>query len=256
MTNKDNKYKEHCWQSIPCEYGNFKRTPCDQYFGDVFGQVFGFGSSHWLYRRFHKSYCKAQILSNLSGYNLSKKEDDKYMMSIQTSELQEQNYSIELLAFHSSLVSMISACEIFLKDSFRYFLQYLFPKKIKNQSIEKVIRRYNFQNIESTIKAYRWLFDDFNEKIVLTTKELRKDYNKEMHGENLFYSIEIQNYLSEMLNRRHKIIHESYYFTDLDKRRFEFYSYLCFLWVDNFNCFFIDNHYYEKLDKEYDNIFK
>jgi hypothetical protein len=251
MTDEGDKYEGHCWQCIPCDYENFKREPNDQYFGDIFGQIFGFDSPHWLYRRFHKSYCKAQILANLSEYNLSETEDDGYVMNIQVSEIQEQNYSIELLAFHSSLVSMVSAFEIFLKNSFRYFLQYLFPEKIKNQNIDKIIRRYNFQNIESTIKAYKWLFDDFNESAVLTTKELRENYNKEIHGDELFYSIELYEYLFEMLNRRHRIVHESYYFTDLDKKRFEFYSYLCFLWASNFNCFFIDNHYYEKLDKEF-----
>ena len=54
-----------------------------------------------------------------------------------------------------------------------------------------------------------------------------------------------------MLNRRHKIVHESHSFEDLDKSRFEFYSYLCLIWASNFNYYFIDKHYYEKLDKEF-----
>jgi len=250
MENDKNKYEDCCWHCIPCEYENFKTEPDDKYMGDIFDQPFGFGSPHWLYRRFHKSYCKAQILANLSEYRLSE-IDDCNNYNTQMADIQEQNYSIELLAYHSSLVSIVGSCEIFLKDSFKYFLQYLFPDKIKNQNLEKCIRKYNFQNIESIIKAYKWLFNDFDESIISRTNYLLKKIHEKFYGKyNLFDSIKVEeDYLSEMLNRRHKIVHESYYFADLDKKRFEFYSDACCVLVMNFNFCFIDNNYYEKLDK-------
>jgi len=70
MENENNKYEGCCWHCIPCKYENFTKEPDDKYVGDIFDQPFGFDSPHWLYRRFHKSYCKAQILANLSEYKL------------------------------------------------------------------------------------------------------------------------------------------------------------------------------------------
>ena len=183
------KYAGHCWMSIPCTYESFQREHSDKYYGDIFGQLAGFDSSHWLFRRFHKSYCKAMILTHLSSYQMIC--DDEFKMNAQIIGIQEQNYSVELLAYHSALIALISSCEAFFKDSFRYFLQYLFHHKLNGNNIEKILRKYNFQNIESLVKAYKWLFDSFNEHDVLPTKALRDVYDKDKHVEDLFYSVEI-----------------------------------------------------------------
>ena len=241
MTNEENKYEGHCWQCIPCYYDDFKTEPTDRYSGDIFGSVSGFGSPHWLYRRFHKNFCKTRIFALLKDYSLNDSEDN-YSKEYEVYQIQDQYYSVEKLALHSALVLLIGTCEIYLKDCFKHILQYIYPEKINTQSLDKIVRRYNFQNIESTAKAFKWLLPDFSSDIAF----------------NGYYGndIDFENQLRDMFNLRHKIIHESYYDDSLNKEKFEEFCVLCIKWIDNFHYFFVDNGYYEKLDQKYDNIFK
>lgn len=252
--NEDNKLVDNsidegdqygCWQCWPCYYENFRQEPQDnKYSGDIFGLLTMFESPHWLYRRFHKNFCKSLVIANLESYKISENEEDR--LNEQIIEIQQLNYSIESIALHSAFVLMIGSVDTFLKDSFKYFLEYIHPEKIKDKTFEKIIRRYNFQNIDSLLKAYTWLFEDFKPMEILKIRSI----------DDFFIFEDIYDEIKEMLFNRHKIVHESYYSKDLTKGKFNYYSYLCIEWVNAFNYFFVDNGYYEQLDKKYELIFK
>ncbi len=71
----------------------------------------------------------------------------------------ETGLNLQVLSYHHSLVFLVSCFEAFLKDAFIECLK-LKPEKIGSYTIEKIVRKYNFQNIDSANKAYNWLFDE------------------------------------------------------------------------------------------------
>ena len=62
-----------CWRAIPIQYDNYFKEKGDSYNGDIFGDIFD--SPHYLYRRFHRNYCKAYAISNLLKYDIKYYEE-------------------------------------------------------------------------------------------------------------------------------------------------------------------------------------
>ena len=240
-----NKYrkdkKNMCWQAIPCKYDNYNREPDDEYNGDIFGRLTDFESPHFLYRRFHSNYCKALVISILSNYRL--KDDDDRLIS-QISEI-SLKFELHIIARHNSLILMIGAIEVFLRDSFKTILENIYPEKIERSeerseemSVERTIKRYSFQNLNSTIKAFSWLCPEFKKDEIFIDR----------HPSDFYELINVYDSLEEMLHRRHKIVHESHYYLDLDAKRLSDYACLCLSWADRFDDFFEDNDYYSRIE--------
>lgn len=238
MVNKteDNDY---CWQCIPCTYDNYKVDPNDRYKGNIFGRLTNFESPHRLYRRFHSNYCKALMMASLSDYKL---KDDEDFMSLQISEISAE-FQLDIIGKHNSLVLMIGAVETFLRDSFISILENIYPDKIRRDSIEDFVRKkYSFQNLDSITSAYGWLCPEFKKDEIYI----------DLDPVNFKDKIDLYPYLKEMLGRRHRIVHESYYYKDLNNHRFDKYAYLCLAWADRFDSFLEDNNYYSKIEEAFD----
>src|SRR5690606_11080418 len=180
-----------------------------------------FESPHFLWRRFHKNYCKALALTRLQNYELIESEEDDEI--IELAEIIDINYDLKILARHNSLVFLISALEAFLKDSFmEIYLQIQNEKSKDTDFLDAEIKyRHSFQNIEKTNKAFKWLCNDF------------QDIN--VDG------------LNDILQFRHKIVHESFYATNYSMETFKNNCSKIFLYAHYFNCFFLDNGYWSKI---------
>lgn len=135
---------------------------------------------------------------------------------------------------------MIGAVESYLKNCFKTILTFIYPEKIGSNNTEKIIRRYSFQNLDSLVKAYSWLCPDFEKTKIYKTR----------HPEDFYEKIDLYDSLKEMLDRRHRIVHESFYFDDFDENLFNFFSWLAFTWATNFDYFFTDNKYYDRIDEK------
>lgn len=222
-----------CWQAAPCQYSDYKKDKNDPYEGEIFGRLY-FDSPHSFYRKFHRNYCKSLMISNLKNYEMT--DDDKYGIIRQVIDISKQ-FNLQEIARHNSLVLLIGSLESYLKDCFKAILENVYPDKMYGKPSELIIRRYSFQNIDSITKAYVWLCPDFKKD------EIYSDF-----GEELIEKIDMYPFLNEMLNRRHKIVHESFFYQDLDSNRLMFYAYLCNSLGDKFDWFFEDQGYYKKIE--------
>lgn len=209
-----------CWRSIPVQYDNFPKESNDKYSGDIFGNLTMFESPHFLWRRFHKNYCKALALTRLQNYKLIEYEEDDEI--IELSEIIDINYDLDILAKHNAIVFMVTAVEAFLKDSFIDILTNIFPEKIVNENINKIVKRYSFQNIYSINEAFNWLCNDFNLTVI---------------NENI----------NNIFQFRHKIIHESYYNLNYSKEQFENNVASILIWINSFEYYFNENGYWDKI---------
>lgn len=233
------KNTDYCWQCIPCAYDNYKVDPKDPYKGDIFGRLSNFESPHRLYRRFHSNYCKALVIAMLSKYKLKSNQD---FMSSQIREISTE-LQLDIIAKHNSLVLIIGAVETFLRDSFISILTNVYPDKIGRDSVEDFVRKkYKFQNLDSISKAFSWLCPEFNKEEIYI----------DLDPINFNEKIDLYPCLKEMLGRRHKIVHESYYYEDLNDNLFNIYAYLCLAWADKFDYFFEDKKYYSRIEKAFD----
>jgi len=183
-----------CWKAIPIKYDSYSQEENDKYGGDVFDCLYGFDSPHFLWRRFHKNMCKAIIVSKLKSYSLSDSEDNFYFYEI--SEHENVSFSVEILSRHQSLSLIVSAFETYLKDSFIEVLK-LLPNKQGNQQIEKLTKKFNFQNIQSINRAFSWLFE----------KDIKI----------------VDEQIDLALSKRHKIIHESLYDPEFSEKELDQY---------------------------------
>ncbi len=224
-----------CWRAIPVEYDSFPKEEKNNYEGDVFGSLEMFESPHYLWRRFHKNYLKAILLTKLVKYELTENEDDGLLF--QASKILEKNYSLDILARHNALVFLLTAIETFLKDSFKGILKDVFPEKIEGKEISKIVKKYNFQNIISIGKAFDWLCPNFNIEQMLSIR----------HPNNFNKIIEIDSEVEQILQMRHKIIHESFYDTNYTQNQFNIDSWLLFECAFKFENFFNDNEYWNKI---------
>lgn len=237
IDSKNNDEKELCWKAIPCIYDNYDREHDDVYSGDIFRRLSDFESPHWLYRRFHSNYCKALVMTKLSRYELSEDYEDRLLTQVR--EILKK-FKIDTIVRHHSLILIISAVETFLKDSFITILENVYPEKKEEKNTEQIIKkqRYTFQNLDSTARAFSWLCPEFN----------KDDIYIDRHPEDFNTLINLYDSLKDMLNSRHKIVHESHYYHDLNDNLFTFYSYLCLSWADKFDSFFDDNGYYHRIE--------
>lgn len=175
-------------------------------------------------------------MAKLSDYKLKDNED---FLFPQISEIATE-FQLDIIGKHNSLILMVGSVETFLRDSFIAILENVYPSKIGQDSIEDFVRKkYSFQNLDSTSKAFSWLCPEFNKD------EIYIDINPI----TLKDKINLYPYLKEILTRRHKIVHESYYYNDLDDHLFSKYAYLCLAWADSFDYFFEDNKYYLKIEE-------
>lgn len=69
------------------------------------------------------------------------------------------------------------------------------------------------------------------------------------HPNDFNVIVDLTDSLNEMLNRRNKIVHKSQYYQDFTEKWFNNYAFLYFSWASNFDYFFNDNGYWDKLDK-------
>lgn len=236
MTRKSSKEDNLCWQAVRCTYDNYEMEPDDDYGGDVFGRLTNFESPHWLYRRFHRNFCKAFLISKLDRYFLRDDPDDPLFSQF---EEISTKYRLDIIARHNSLVLMISAVENFLKDSFMIILEHIYPNKKKKQKPKRILRRYSFQNLDSILRAFEWLCPNFKTTEILIIR----------HPDDFSRTIDISPHIRDMLKKRNKIIHESKYFEDFSNNLLGFYAFLCISCVDQFDFFFEDSLYYERLEE-------
>jgi len=204
-----------CWRAIPIQYDDYLKEKSDKYAGYVFGDIFD--SPHYLYRRFHKNYCKAYAISNLLKYDI--KKDEENVVLDEVNEYTETDLDLRVLSYHHSLVFLVSCFEAFLKDVFIECLN-LKPEKIGSYTLEKIVRKYNFQNIDSTNKAYNWLFD---EQIAFISEKIK-----------------------DALELRHKIVHESFYKINFSNEQLEKYFFAFLIEADGIH-FFLEVHGYYRL---------
>lgn len=233
-----NEKNQICWQAVPCKYDDYEPDPDEQYCSDVFGRLSDFESPHRLYRRFHRNFCKALIISNLINYEVfNTEESDFYRLLNQVKEISKQ-FTIDGIARHNSLILLVGAVETFLKDSFIMILEEVYPEKMGRKTSQQIVRRYIFQNLDSITKAYTWLCPEFDKHTIYL----------DTHPDDFDKEIDLYPRLKEMLRRRHKIVHESYFYQDLDYNRLMYYAFLCNMWADKFDYFFEDEGYYKKID--------
>lgn len=232
-----NKKNQICWQAVPCKYDDYKPDSDDTYRGDVFGRLSDFESPHLLYRSFHRNYCKALVISHLLDYKMVEKEEAIIEKQI---KMISEGFSIDGIARHNSLVLLIGAVETYLKDSFIMILDHVYPEKKRGKSSDQIARRYSFQNLKSIVKAYKWLCPEFDNKDIYLDKDF--DYFEKI--------IDLYPPLTEMIERRHRIVHESHYFEDLNLKRLRYYAILCLMWADKFDWFFEDKGYYKSIDNK------
>ncbi|MCK4444122.1 MAG: hypothetical protein KAW09_06235 [Thermoplasmata archaeon] len=162
-------------------------------------------------------------------------EDDRLLGQVE--EISKQ-FAIDGIARHNSLILLIGAVETFLKDSFMIILEEVFPGKMGGKTPERIARSYSFQNLDSITRAYEWLCPEFDKHTIYLDKH-PDDFNKE---------IDLCPLLKEMLERRHKIVHEAHSYPDLDHDKVMSYALLCIMWADEFDWFFEDEGYYKKID--------
>lgn len=216
-----------CWRAIPIQYDNYSQENNEAYRGDIFGALGDFESPHYLWKRFHKNISKAMIISSLNDYSLQTVEEDTRLFEI--AEHVNISFSVEILCRHQSLLLIVCAFEAYVKDCFKAILE-LCPQKVEGGSPEKIIKKYNFQSIDSVNKAFSWLIEY---EISLVSETIRKG-----------------------LEKRHKIIHESYYDNLFTSRELEQY-YVDFLTEAEAVHFFLeDKGFYARIEKaNHANIF-
>ena len=206
-----------CWSAIPIKYDNYPQEESDKYKGDIFGNIFD--SPHFLYRRFHKNFCKAELQIILRDCKIDKNEPvlvDEVKVHL------NKSFAITKVLAHNSIILLSSALECFLKDCFVHVLHYCHAEKLNGNDTGKMLKKYNFQNEESIMKAFSWLCPNFN---------------------SADYSID----LSEIFQLRHKIVHEGFYSDKLDKALARKYFFKASIFVDGFNDFMETNNYYEQI---------
>lgn len=140
------------WYCVSIDYDNYKQDMVDSYQGDIFGYCTMFESPHYLFRRFHRNFCKALFLVNLPSYIL--REDSNDELIVQTREIIYKNYSIKTIAMHNVLILMVSAVDTFLKDSFIQILNNVYPQKKGSNDAVSISKRYSFQNTHSIKKTF------------------------------------------------------------------------------------------------------
>jgi len=213
--------EEHlCWKAVPVEYDNFLTEDGDKYEGYIFGVDQVFISPHFLWRRFHKNYMKAMLMTKLLSYQLVENEEDLDLY--EQIELLEKNYSLEVIARHNAIVFIVTAVEAFLKDSFKEILVQIFPEKIKSNNLTKTIKRFNFQNIKSINIAFDWLCEDFDVPV--------EDEN-----------------IDRIFQLRHKIVHKSHYNKNYSNEQFIDDSSSILVWIDAFDYYFNERGYWDKV---------
>ena len=207
-----------CWQAIPIQYDNFPKGKSDRYDGDIFGNLTMFESPHFLWRRFHKNYCKAILLTELTHYELVNNEEDYQLYEVY--EILEQNFSLEVLSRHNALVFIVAAVETFLRDSFLSILENVYPEKLDGKGISE-FEKYSFQNAKQIRKDFKWLCPNF---------DIESDEN-----------------VKDAFDRRHKIVHKSHYIESYTKDEFKSDANALLVWAHYFEFFFNDEGYWDKI---------
>lgn len=239
----------------------FKKDPNDKYNGNIFGNNLDLEDYHMFYRRFHKNAMKSLSMIYLKQYQLTKKEGT-FLDEIEEI-IYANNYDLRIVACHNCVVLLISAMEIFFKDNFKMILNKFYPEKIK-ESVKKTMRGYNFQNLESIEKAFLWLIPEFKNEIKNIYRG-QKEYYKELDKNiknipsslvdkdrikeikyNLRHSKDLKTKILEILNFRHKIVHESYYDSKLNSKEVYDMSFYILHLIDNFDFFFDNCGFYKK----------
>jgi hypothetical protein len=244
----------------------FERSSDDKYDGNIFGDDLDLEDYHMFYRKFHKNTMRAFSTIFLKEYCLLKKKGT--LLDEIKDVVKSNRYNLRNIACHNFIVLLISAMEVYFKDNFKIILTEHYPDKIK-KSVYKTMKMFNFQNVQSIERAFSWLIPDFvNEinNIYMGPKE----YNEELMeiGKNMPDSVfdserekeiqaNIQSYqgmktaLNEILQFRHKIVHESYYDPKFSsKKAFKMFEYIrCY--INNFDSFFYSRNFYPKT---YENV--
>lgn len=136
-----------------------------------------------------------------------------------------EDIPLKSVFFNQSLVMFISAFETFMRDLFillinldkdlqrkilssKKKISFLMMDKYRKGEIslgEIISENYNFQNIRSILDAYKWLLD----------VDLKQIIRFSSSNKNLLKT------LKETLIKRHKIIHESHIYKNIDYKNIE-----------------------------------
>jgi len=213
--------EEYCWKAIPVQYNSYIKEGEDSYSGDIFGNLTMFESPHFLWRRFHKNYIKAILLTQMDDYKL--KEDKSSGEYFEMEEILNKNFSLEVLSLHNAIVSIITAVESFFREAYCAILLNVFPHKVGNRNVDE-IKRYSFLNI----------------------KQIRKDFKRLCPS----FNIESDENVKEVFKLRHKIVHESFYNPNYNRSQFKNDSTSVLVWAHYFDWFFADEGYWDMINFE------
>ena len=110
-----------------------------------------------------------------------------------------------------------------------------FSEKLNGKQPEELARKFNFQNIDSIKKAFKFLFEGFDD-----------DNFYSIANPKTFYPFfDCKEIIKDMLNSRHKIIHEGFYDKKLGRNEFELFSYCSLNLVENYNDYFESKGFYK-----------
>lgn len=224
-----------CWRCVPIEYPQHPKEENDRYEYDIFGTMTMFESPHWLFRRFHKNYCKAVTLFNLEDYSLKKEINENQgfqALIVEETKLHANgSFDVEKIAYHNSIVLLVSALDTFLKNAFLEILSNVVPDKIPaGFTPEKVARKYSFQNYAEIKKSFEWLDNSFNKGLVMGEDESL-----------------IEMYIKDIFRFRNRVVHESYYSESLNRDTMVKVSDCVLRFANGFNDYFETKKFYEQI---------
>lgn len=210
---------------------------------------------------FDENSLKASIVSKMNVRAVPIKYYDKNL--VKKINILEKKYGIQNIATNYAIVILVSAMETFLKDAFIFLVNnnkkllnniFQSEKKIEFKKVSYLLNKkltigeiladedYNFQNLYSINKAYKWLCNIDIFKIIESTKRHKESCPH--CGEIVKIHGNPQKTIKEIINLRHKIIHNSYIKKGLIKKYPNlantiniFITHLCrMLIMKNFEC--------------------